>query len=320
MSRRDWEEYVRKDLKLEFLRLDPSLAAPYRQFLSQNVYSGIEELNRRYQTAYRSFDEILFPATVPADRIAQVDWEKFVRDPQGCPLEALEIYGPRQAFEEFVAHRRGIPVEKIAPLRLPIAQADYHDTLAHVGELRWEFTTRNYKDVFEYVVLHGRGILNTLIYCLLAIGSAVVVNPLAAYALSRYKLPHAYKILLFCMATMAFPAEVTVIPVFLLLKRFPLWPLAGGIATFFTVFWLVKNLWPRLVETIQMTLALSVALLVGGWLIPVLIYKPTVSLLNTFAALVLPNMANGFFIFLLKGFFDSLPPGTLRVRRNRRCQ
>jgi multiple sugar transport system permease protein len=30
-------------------------------------------------------------------------------------------------------------------------------------------------------------------------------------------------------------------------------------------------------------------------------------LLNTFAALILPGMANGYSIFLLKGFFDSLP-------------
>ena len=30
-------------------------------------------------------------------------------------------------------------------------------------------------------------------------------------------------------------------------------------------------------------------------------------LLNTFAALVLPTAASGYMIFLLKGFFDSLP-------------
>ena len=35
--------------------------------------------------------------------------------------------------------------------------------------------------------------------------------------------------------------------------------------------------------------------------------RATTSLLNTFAALVLPGAANGYFIFLLKGFFDSLP-------------
>jgi len=32
-----------------------------------------------------------------------------------------------------------------------------------------------------------------------------------------------------------------------------------------------------------------------------------VSLLNTYAALIVPGLANGFSIFLLKGFFDSLP-------------
>jgi len=307
LSRTDWEEYVRKELKLDYIRLDPDQAGAFRQYLSQSVYTGIDEFNSRYQSNYQTFDEVPFSSSVPEGRIAQVDWEKFIRDKQGCPLDAITIYGPRQSFEDFVARRRGVPVEKIAPLRLPVAEADYHDAMTHTRELRWEFTTRNYKQVFEYVVLHGRGIVNTFIYCVLAISCAVVVNPLAAYALSRYKLPSTYKVLLFCMATMAFPGEVTMIPVFLLLKRFPLWPLVGGIATFFVAFWLVRKLWSRLAETIQMTAALGAALLVGTWGIPALLHKPTVSLLNTFAALVLPNMANGFFIFLLKGFFDSLP-------------
>ena len=99
--------------------------------------------------------------------------------------------------------------------------------------------------------MHGRGVVNTIIYCSLAVLSSLIVNPLAAYAMSRYKLPSTYKILLFCMATMAFPPAVTMIPSFLLLRN--------------------------------------------------------LHLLNTFAALVLPRMANGYAIFLLKGFFDSLP-------------
>ncbi|MFQ3668692.1 MAG: ABC transporter permease subunit, partial [Fimbriimonadaceae bacterium] len=56
---------------------------------------------------------------------------------------------------------------------------------------------------------------------------------------------------IFLLATMAFPAEVAMIPSFLLLKD--------------------------------------------------------LGLLNTFAALVLPTAASGYMIFLLKGFFDSLP-------------
>jgi len=79
----------------------------------------------------------------------------------------------------------------------------------------------------------------------------LTVNPLAAYALSRFNLPSTYKILLFCLATMAFPGEVTAIPNFLLMKK--------------------------------------------------------LHLLNTLWALILPGMAGGFAIFLLKGFFDSLP-------------
>ena len=80
---------------------------------------------------------------------------------------------------------------------------------------------------------------------------ALIFNPLAAYALSRYRPRSTYRILLFMMLTMAFPPMVTQIPVFLMLREF--------------------------------------------------------NLLNSFAALILPGLANGYTIFLLKGFFDSLP-------------
>lgn len=41
--------------------------------------------------------------------------------------------------------------------------------------------------------------------------------------------------------------------------------------------------------------------------IPVFLMLRQFDLLNTFAALILPGLANGYSIFLLKGFFDSLP-------------
>ena len=114
-----------------------------------------------------------------------------------------------------------------------------------------EFASRNISYVVDYVALNGRVLLNTIIFCLLAILVQLTVNPLAAYALSRYPIPASGKILLFLLATMAFPAEVAMIPSFLLLKD--------------------------------------------------------LGLLNTFAALVLPTAASGYMIFVLKGFFDSLP-------------
>jgi len=41
--------------------------------------------------------------------------------------------------------------------------------------------------------------------------------------------------------------------------------------------------------------------------IPVFLMLRKLHLLNTFAALILPGLANGYSIFLLKGFFDGLP-------------
>jgi multiple sugar transport system permease protein len=111
--------------------------------------------------------------------------------------------------------------------------------------------TRNFLTVGDYIFRHGRALVNTALYCGLSVLCALIFNPLAAYALSRYRPRSTYKVLLFLMLTMAFPPMVTQIPIFLMLRQF--------------------------------------------------------HLLNTFAALILPGLANGYTIFLLKGFFDSLP-------------
>ncbi|HRJ26047.1 MAG TPA: carbohydrate ABC transporter permease [Fimbriimonadaceae bacterium] len=134
---------------------------------------------------------------------------------------------------------------------LPILAMETRHVEAQAGALKREFSTRNYRYVLDFVLLNGRALWNTLIFCALAVLLQLIVNPLAAYALSRYPMKSTGKILLFLLATMAFPAEVAMIPSFLLLRD--------------------------------------------------------LGLLNTFAALVLPAAASGYMIFLLKGFFDSLP-------------
>lgn len=134
---------------------------------------------------------------------------------------------------------------------MPIVQYEEAFVKENAKSIRNEFAGRNYRFVVDYVLLHGRAVLNTVLFCGLAILTQLIVNPLAAYALSRYPIKASGKVLIFLLATMAFPAEVTMIPSFLLLKD--------------------------------------------------------LNLLNTFAALVLPSAASGYMIFLLKGFFDSLP-------------
>ena len=134
---------------------------------------------------------------------------------------------------------------------IPMPAYDSRFVATRAAELRRDFSSRNYRFVLDYILIHGRAIWNTVIFCFLAVLTQLIVNPLAAYALSRFALPATGKILLFLLATMAFPAEVTLIPSFLLLRD--------------------------------------------------------LGLLNTFAALVLPAAASGYSIYLLKGFFDSLP-------------
>jgi len=259
LARNDWRRYVREELNLQFIAVRPAARGLFADFLRARYAGRLDQLNKRYDAAFASFDQVPFPAdtTHAADRL--VDWAEFIKT---VPPEHLVLGGPEIDFRDFLrdtyagdlaalnaAHQAGYTSFDAVPM--PTRQVDYADFLEHKAEIRQEFLTANYKQVVDYILLHGRSLLNTVIYCSLAIFLSLTINPLAAYALSRYKIPSAYKVLLFCMATMAFPPAVTMIPNFLLLKE--------------------------------------------------------LGLLNTFAALVLPGMANGFSIFLLKGFFDSLP-------------
>jgi multiple sugar transport system permease protein len=76
----------------------------------------------------------------------------------------------------------------------------------------------NYGAVFEFMAIRGRAFVNTVIYISICLLLSLTINPLSAYALSRFKLRWTEQILLFMLATMAFPGAVTAIPSFLLLR------------------------------------------------------------------------------------------------------
>ncbi|MBU0714800.1 MAG: ABC transporter permease subunit [Verrucomicrobia bacterium] len=264
----DWEQFVRMTLSLQWIRVDAVALPEYRQYL-QAKHDTIAILNKYYGTAYRSFNDIPLITEPPLAGMALSDWEAFIagwKDPDTkrlyqAPVAALRIHSVDWLFRDYLTRKYGSPEDlnrrldtrykTMVEIRPPQREFHYAWFLENRRALRIEFVTRNYKTVAEYILFHGRGIINTVIYCGLAVLVALLVNPLAAYALSRYKMSSTYKILLFLMATMAFPPMVTQIPNFLMLRQ--------------------------------------------------------LNLLNTFAALILPGMANGYSIFLLKGFFDSLP-------------
>ena len=307
-QRLDWEEYVRNRAPLDIVRLDPRLAPAWRAFLAGQRYGTIERYNATYGTHYAGFADVPFTSALDECPGARVDWENFLKDRTACPPDAIRVQGPTEEFLAFLNAKYGAVPADTPTLGRLVATMDYRDCMAARAALRWEFTTRNYRQVMDYIALHGNGLRNTLIYCLLAVVTALFVNPLAAYALSRFKLPGTYKILLFCMATMAFPGEVTMIPGFILLKRFPLWPLVTGTVVTILAFLVLEKAAARLAEKWRSLLSMAVGIGVGALAVPAIRGEhTTASLLNTYAALVLPGMANGFFIFLLKGFFDSLP-------------
>lgn len=268
-ERRDWEDFVRNTLALQWIRIKPEAKEEFLKFLLAK-HQNITNINKHYGTAFASVDDIPLYRDLPASGMALTDWESFItgwKDPESgrmiqVPVRFLYVVSVEFMFQDWLLDRYdgslnslnaalGTTIADVSDLLLP--QKDLHQVyfLQHIGNLRWEFVARNYRTVAEYMLFHGRGIVNTVIYCALAILSALLVNPLAAYAMSRYRMPSSYKILLFLMCTMAFPPMVTSIPNFLMLRK--------------------------------------------------------LGLLNTFAALILPGMANGYSIFLLKGFFDAQP-------------
>ncbi|MEO7454436.1 MAG: carbohydrate ABC transporter permease [Fimbriimonadales bacterium] len=167
------------------------------------------------------------------------------------PMNALEPEFSAFYEEKLPARYKSDNPESIWGGELPQECYDAAKMQSEKPKLQRAYSLGNFAFILDYILLHGRAVWNTFVFCLLAVLTHLIVNPLAAYALSRYKMRATGKILLFLLATMAFPAEVTMIPGFLLLRD--------------------------------------------------------LGLLNTFAALVLPTAASGYSIYLLKGFFDSLP-------------
>ncbi len=267
----DWYAFVRT-LKPEDISLMRQATSDYKAYL-KGLYTkdgkcDYAKLAADYGCTIRDGEDndipayLTYPASAKATDKARQDYLAAIssnRFPSMLRLADPEKYLP--AWQEFLKKKYGTIAAlntawKLTPdsfdrISLPTREYEWNLMEQNVSRLRGEFLKRNYLMVFNTLFTNGNAAFNTLLYCFLAVLAALLVNPLCAYGLSRYKPASSYKILLFLMLPMAFPGMVLGIPQFLLIKNF--------------------------------------------------------GLLNTFAALILPGMANGYSIFLLKGFFDSLP-------------
>jgi multiple sugar transport system permease protein len=243
----------------------------YRAVYLPRVFASISEYNRAFGTDYATFGQVPFPKTAPGagrdswfqfvHRILNVEFVDFTEEGrqawQKSGLAKVDFLRTQALPEHIVIHSVDTRFAQWAKThgesnaRIPQRALDYLDFQENKNFWRWQFATQNFRYVIQEIVFYGNGVRNTFFLVVLCVAGALTVNPLAAYALSRFRLPQTYQILLFFLATIAFPAEVAMIPNFLQIKE--------------------------------------------------------LGIINTFWALVLPSLVNGFSIFLLKGFFDSLP-------------
>ena len=258
-SARDWEEFVRRKMPMRFGRLDPAICRDsYIQYLRDN-FRDVSIYNAKMGDSAASFEDVKLGEYMPEKTLELAYWQAYYETK--APIEGIIIDSVDGRYAKFLEAKYGdvaamnkaygASAASFAEAAPPWREEDYLDLSARRTEIKWDYLTRNYIYVLKRVFLQGRPLFNTFALVTLIVLTQITINPLAAYALSRYRLKYTGKVLIFMLATMAFPAEVAMIPNFLM----------------------IKNL----------------------------------GLLNTFAALVLPGLANGYYVFLLKGFFDSLP-------------
>lgn len=259
--RKAWELFLTKYFPLRHIeiKVTPERQAQFTAF-ARDRFRNLDYMNRVLETDFKDWSGLALTPTVPGIKTVKV-WMDFVRTQVPVAEWTIRETLPEKAFQTFALKRHenlaginaayGFKLDRIEQLKLPFREAFLLTFDKHEWSFAWEQCSGNYGAVFDYLFYRGKAVRNTIILVVLTVLITLLVNPLAGYALSRFRLRMTEKIIVFCLATMAFPAAVSAIPGFLLLRD--------------------------------------------------------LGLLNTFAALVLPGAANGMTIFLLKGFFDSLP-------------
>lgn len=259
VMRQFWKDFVFDDqLNLSFVRVDAS-DQEYRIFL-QEKYGSIGNLRQYWHDAdYAAFTDIGLPAE--KDWISEPRREAYLQFLQTRPLESLKLVGPEFAWRAFLLTRYGdltavsqahdLSATSLNAIKIPLEQLELKFVRDNARTLRKRYAWRNFRIVLRQMFVQGRAFTNTLIYVALCLLFALTIQPLVAYALSRFQPPGMWKIIFIFVATMAFPPMVGMIPQYLIIQK--------------------------------------------------------MNLLNTFIALVLPVTINGMLIFLLKGFFDSIP-------------
>jgi len=314
----DRREFLRSEFPLRWVTVPEHYADEFRSWLLARI-GDLHKINLELMAEYESLEEVPFTTTYDGPRPYRRFWSDFVLDK--VPVEERTYSGFEIDYAAFLEGKYGtagklsevygMPVSSIAGFRVPFDWLDYDGFHRKRGYWRRFFLTHNFATVIRFLSTRGRAVWNTFVLVMLTVAAGLTINPIAAYALSRFNLRGTQRILIFLLIPMSFPPEVSMIPSFLLLRSFPLGLLVVGGGLGAGSYLLFRRLAPSWNEGWRSGVQLLAAFLIGRFaalpLCSLLHIPPSITLLNTYAALVLPGMASGFSIFLLKGFFDGLP-------------
>jgi ABC-type glycerol-3-phosphate transport system permease component len=258
-----WTRFVETRFPVRLTRIDvtPATTAKYREFLRER-FKTVAIANRMLETqaeGWEAFDLSAAPPPAEGQGGQRSVWIDFVKN---LPADQRRLRCAEMDYQAFLLGKYGSLAAVNAAHGLTLARIEeafppFADAYAVTFERNdWSLTLRpladNYRFILTYLLKQGRALTVTALLILASIFLTLTVNPMCAYALSRFGLRGKDRIILYLLATMAFPAMISAIPAYLLMRD--------------------------------------------------------LGLLNTFFALLLPGAANGMAIFMLKGFFDSLPP------------
>ena len=259
-----WRTFQMERYPLRLITISPNedITRQFQQFLKTTIKHQ-RIANELLGTDYSTWDEFTITATpeLATDEYLRNRlsvWKNFVKT---LSPEEKTFSSAESAFQSFLLEKYGSlaavnsayswKLKYIEEAFPPFMSAYTVTFINNESSLAFVPMLDNYRTVIDFLIFNGNALGVTLILILMTLAFTLTVNPLAAYALSRFNIRGQDKILLFLLATMAFPAMVSAIPAYLLMRD--------------------------------------------------------IGLLNTFWALVVPGAANGMSIFILKGFFDSLP-------------
>ena len=260
-----WARFVmeRYPLRLTHVKMDGDIQMRFQNFIKKEI-KHLKIANQLFGAKCADWSGFKFTPAAPAgDSETQCSfrdmWKNFVK--KQVPLNDRILDSSEIAWQNFLLKKYGSleNINKTYGWGLKTIQEAFPPfmdayTVAFKNNqypLTFYPSMANYRTVWNYLLFNANAVPVTALLVFMTICMTLTVNPLAAYALSRFNLKGQDKIILFMLATMAFPAMVSAIPAYLLMRD--------------------------------------------------------LGLLNTFWALVLPGAANGMSIFILKGFFDSLP-------------